>query len=208
MEGRAGRSRAVTLLEAIRRHWLPAVNLAVAVFVGLPFLAPLLLAAGYDGPANAIYASYQVVCHQWAFRSFFLFGPALTYGPDVLAGHVGPHAMYGFLGSDTLGYKMAFCERDTAIYLAVLLAGLAYGRLRDRLTGLGLAAYSLLILPMALDGFTQLFGWRESTPELRVLTGALFGLASVWLIYPRIDALFERDLGPAEPSRTPSVTSA
>src|SRR5688572_31642737 len=75
--------------------------------------------------------------------------------------------MHGFLGSEALGYKMAFCERDTAIYLAVLLAGLAYGRLRDRLPSLGIVAYGLLILPMALDAFTQVFGWRESTPELR-----------------------------------------
>ena len=36
--------------------------------------------------------------------------------------------MYGFVGSPELGYKVAFCERDVAIYLAVLLAGLAYGR--------------------------------------------------------------------------------
>jgi uncharacterized membrane protein len=207
-DGRTPRGLPARLLEAVRQHWLTATNVAVAVFVGLPFLAPLLLAAGYDGPANAIYAAYQIVCHQWAFRSFFLFGPELTYGPGVLHDLVGPHAMHGFLGSDALGYKMAFCERDTAIYLAVLLAGLAYGRLRDRLPSLGLMAYGLLILPMALDGFTQLFGWRESTPELRVLTGALFGVASVWLIYPRIDALFERDLGPAERSPAPSASVA
>jgi uncharacterized membrane protein len=196
------------VLDGVQRHWLTAVNLAVAVFVGLPILAPVLLAAGYDGPANAIYAAYQIVCHQWAFRSFFLFGPELTYGPDVLHDLVGAHAMYGLLGSPELGYKVAFCERDTAIYLAVLLAGVAYGRLRDRLPELGLVAYGLMILPMALDGFTQLLGWRESTPEFRVLTGALFGLASVWLIYPRIDALFERDLGPVRPEASPSATAA
>jgi uncharacterized membrane protein len=207
-DGRAPRGLSIRALEAIRRHWLTATNVAVAIFVGLPFLAPLLLAAGYDGPANAIYSAYQVVCHQWSFRSFFLLGPELTYGPNVLHDLVGPQAMYGFRGSDALGYKMAFCERDSAIYLAVLLAGLAYGRLRDRLPRLGLAGYGLLILPMALDGFTQLFGWRESTPELRVLTGALFGVASVWLIYPRIDALFERDLGPIERSPAPSPTAA
>ncbi len=196
------------ILEGVQRHWLTAANLAAAVFVGLPFLAPILLAAGYDGPANAIYAAYQVVCHQWAFRSFFLFGPEVTYGPDVLHDLVGAPAMYGLLGSPDLGYKVAFCERDTAIYLAVLVAGLAYGRLRHRLPELSLTGYALMILPMALDGFTQLFGWRESTPELRVLTGALFGLASVWLIYPRMDALFERDLGPARPRATPGEATA
>ncbi|MGE3267883.1 MAG: DUF2085 domain-containing protein, partial [Chloroflexota bacterium] len=51
--------------------------------------------------------------------------------------------------------------------------------------------------PMALDGFTQLFNLRESTPELRTFTGALFGVASVWLIYPRVDAIFARELDPA-----------
>jgi uncharacterized membrane protein len=197
---------ALTVLESVRRHWLAAANVAVAIFVGLPILAPVLLALGYVGPADQIYAAYQLVCHQWAFRSFFLFGPALTYGPDRLGDLVGQHEMYAFIGSPELGYKVAFCERDLAIYLSVLLAGLAYGRLRARLPDLGIVGYGLLIAPMAVDGFTQLFGWRESRPELRVLTGALFGLASVWLIYPRIDALFARDL--AEPLATVGESGA
>ncbi len=190
----------MTVLDAIRGHWLFAVNVVVGVFVGLPVLAPILLALGYQEPASAIYAAYQVVCHQWAFRSFFLFGPEWEYGRSTLGALVGPDAMFGFVGSPELGYKVAFCERDVAIYASVLVAGLAYGRFRDRLPDLGLTGYALLILPMALDGFTQLFGWRESTVELRTITGVLFGAASVWLIYPRIDAVFERDLGPARPA--------
>ena len=184
----------MSILPAIERHWLLVTNLAVAVFVGLPFLAPVLMATGYADAANAIYAAYQLVCHQWAFRSYFLFGPQVEYGL-ALGSLVGTDAMYHTVGSATLGYKVAFCERDVAIYLAVLVAGIAYGRLRVRLPDLGLTGYGLLILPMAIDGFTQLFGWRESTGELRTATGVLFGVASVWLIYPRIDALFARDHG-------------
>jgi uncharacterized membrane protein len=30
-------------------------------------------------------------------------------------------------------------------------------------------------------------GWRESTWLLRSITGALFGFASVWLLYPRLE---------------------
>jgi uncharacterized membrane protein len=176
-------------LEWARRHWLAAANLLVAVFVALPVLAPLLAASGYTDIANPIYAAYHFVCHQWAFRSYFVLGAGTVYGPDVLASLVGTDQMYGFVGSPELGYKVAFCERDLAIYLSVLAAGLAYGALRGRIGGLGLTGYALLILPMALDGFTQLFGWRESTPELRTLTGVLFGVASVWLIYPRMDAV-------------------
>src|SRR5207248_8545757 len=87
--------------------------------------------------------------------------------------------------------KMAFCERDLAIYLGLLVVGLLYARRRD-LRPAGFLLYGLLILPMALDGFTQLFGWRESTWELRVSTGLLFGLASAWLVLPRLDASFGR----------------
>jgi len=176
-----------TTLDTLRRHWVRLANLAVGVFVLLPLLAPVLMAVGRPELAAPIYTAYHLVCHQWAFRSYFLFGPELIYGPDVLSQLVGTNEMYGLLGSPALGYKVAFCERDLAIYLTVLLAGLAYGRLRGYVGGLSLPGYTLLIAPMALDGFTQLFGWRESTPELRVLTGALFGLASVWLIYPRVD---------------------
>jgi uncharacterized membrane protein len=195
VERRTSGSPTVTLLLSIQHSGLPVVNLMVALFVGLPFLAPILLALGQDGAATAIYAAYEVVCHQWAFRSYFLFGPHPEYGHGTLSALVGPDAVYHFVGSPELGYKVAFCQRDVAIYLAVLTAGLAYGRYRDRLPTLGLAAYALLILPMAVDGLTQLFGWRESTVELRTLTGALFGVASVWLIYPRVDAIFERDIG-------------
>jgi uncharacterized membrane protein len=84
---------------------------------------------------------------------------------------------------------MAFCERDLAIYLGLVLVGLIYARWRA-LQPCGYLLYGVLILPMAIDGFTQLFGWRESTWELRVLTGLLFGLASAWLVLPRVDAAF------------------
>jgi hypothetical protein len=51
---------------------------------------------------------------------------------------------------------------------------------------------------MALDGFTQLFGWRESTWELRVSTGLLFGLASGWLVLPHLDSAFGLRLRPGQ----------
>jgi uncharacterized membrane protein len=71
----------------------------------------------------------------------------------------------------------------------LLVAGLVYARQRD-LRPAGFLLYGLLVLPMALDGFTQLFGWRESTWDLRVGTGLLFGLASGWFVMPRLDASF------------------
>jgi len=169
------------------RHWLLAVNVGCALFVGGALLAPIAAVLGWQSAADALYAAYHLACHQWAFRSFFLFGQQPIYSEQQLLDlGVDP---FGFAGSPSLGWKMAFCERDLAIYLGLLVVGLLYARRRD-LRPAGFLLYGLLILPMALDGFTQLFGWRESTWELRVSTGLLFGLASAWLVLPRLDANF------------------
>lgn len=168
-------------------HWLTLVNAGLALFLGLAVLAPVLMLAGLTTPAGWIYSAYHLVCHQWAFRSYFLFGPRLVYPLETLRALVGPDQVYDFVGSPALGYKVAFCERDVAIYAALLLAGLAFTRVRGRLRPPPLTLFALLLLPIALDGFTQLFGWRESTWELRTATGALFGLAAAWLIYPQLE---------------------
>jgi uncharacterized membrane protein len=139
--------------------------------------------------ADALYAAYHFTCHQWAFRSFFFFGPqpVSVYSQQTLADQgIDP---FGFVGNPDLGWKLAFCERDLAIYVGLLAVGLVYAR-RRAMQPAGFVLYGVLILPMAVDGFTQLFGWRESTWELRVATGLLFGLASAWLVLPRLDASF------------------
>jgi uncharacterized membrane protein len=141
------------------RRWLLFTNLGSLIFIGLPLLAPLLAAHGLTPLANLIFLLYRPVCHQRPERSFFLWEQ-----------------------------QVAFCQRDTAIYATLFLAGLAFALLRRRLRPLAWPAFFALIAPMALDGFTQLFGLRESTPELRVITGTLFGIASVWLLYPHLEA--------------------
>jgi uncharacterized membrane protein len=173
------------------RHWLATVNTALAIFIAGALLAPVLAALGWQGAADALYAAYHFTCHQWAFRSFFLFAPhqppLAVYSQQQLA-NLGTDP-FGFVGSPDLGWKMAFCERDLAIYVALLAAGLYFARRRD-LRPASFLVYGILILPIALDGFTQLFGWRESTWELRGVTGLLFGLASGWLVLPRLDVAF------------------
>jgi len=60
-----------------------------------------------------------------------------------------------------------------------------------------------MILPMALDGFSQLLSWRESTWELRVATGLLFGAASGWLLYPRFESMIGAERYAPDPACTP-----
>jgi uncharacterized membrane protein/glutaredoxin len=192
------------------RHWLAVFNLAVLTFVGLPFTAPILMKAGATTPARWIYAAYSPLCHQYAFRSWFVFGESPAY-PLSRAGVTG--ATYGeatglpetdfrsaraFIGNDGVGYKVALCERDVAIYGGLFAAGLAYSLVRGRIRPLSTLGWIAIgIVPIALDGGTQLLSafpgfstflpLRESTPLLRTITGGLFGLANVWMAYPYVE---------------------
>jgi uncharacterized membrane protein len=182
------------VLTGISRHWLGLLNGAVVLFLAGGFAAPWLLASGVPGPANALYDLYAALCHQWASRSFFVFGPRAIYSHDALeALGVDP---YRFAGDHGLGWKMGYCERDLAIFAGLLVFGALYA-LRLRPAGLrpaGYLTFVLLALPMALDGGTQLLGQRESTWELRLATGLVFGLASGWLMYPRFETSFQKAL--------------
>lgn len=144
---------------AFARRWLAITNALSVILAAVPLLAAWLAANGHAALALPIYVAYRVTCAQVPSRSWFPWGA-----------------------------QMATCQRETAIYVSLALAGLIFIPLRARLRPLGWLPFLALSTPMAIDGFSQLFGWRESTPELRVLTGGLFGLASVWLLYPHLQA--------------------
>ncbi len=184
------------LVLGVARHWLLLINLAVGVYLFLPFLAPWLMRAGFTTPARFIYTVYSFACHQLPERSYFLFGQQPIYSLPTLESNgleagLDLFARRKFIGNPTLGYKVAICQRDVAIYGSVLLGGLLFGLVRSRLRPLSLKVYALFLIPMALDGGTQLLGLRSSTWWLRLITGALFGLASVWLAYPYLEASFQ-----------------
>lgn len=156
------------------------------MFIIGPIVTPLVFAAGATGVAGVLYRFFHLLCHQWAFRTFFILGPQATFSRDELnALGVDP---YTFMGDAQTGWKMAFCERNLAISAGLLAFGLAYAAARRQLRAANFPEFALLVAPMALDGLTQLVGWRESTWELRVATGLLFGLASGWFLYPRFAA--------------------
>jgi uncharacterized membrane protein len=180
----------------IARHWLALFNTAWGLYVLLPFAAAVLMYAGIETPAWILYRVYSVLCHQLAGHSYFLFGPELTPSLATLeANGLPPGASLleqrQFIGNALVGYKVAICERDIAIYGAVFLAGLAYALIRPRLRPLPLRWYLVALIPIAVDGLTQLFGLRESNWWLRTVTGAIFGIASVWLAYPYVDSAMQ-----------------
>jgi uncharacterized membrane protein len=196
------------LVAWLARHWLAAFNAAVAIFVGLPFLAPTLMHLGTAGHCSLcadagrlIYTVYTPTCHQLPERSFFLFGPQAVYqvGELEARGALPPglnvlqRQGLRFAGSPAIGYKVAFCQRDVAIYAGILASGLLFGLIRRpwlragrSLPKLPLWAYALFLVPMAIDGGMQLLGLHESNWLLRTITGGLFGSATVWLAYPYV----------------------
>jgi uncharacterized membrane protein len=190
------------------RRWLLLLNLFVLLYVGVPFLAPVFMQAGQPGPARLIYTLYGGLCHQLGYRSWYLFGERAAYPRDIFQAYtdINPDDIWAsrlFIGNPQMGYKVAYCERDVAIYGALFAAGVVFslpgvrGRVRP-LSWLGYLAIGLA--PIAFDGFSQLFSqypyntfapfswlpFRESTPLLRTITGALFGVANAWLAFPYI----------------------
>ena len=205
----------------IARRYLLLLNLFMLFYVGLPFLAPTLMKMGATLPARAIYRMYSPLCHQFGFRSFFLYGEQAFYplAEAKLAGvktfeqatgisnldnpySITRYEARAYIGDEKVGYKIALCERDVAIYLGLLTFGIIFGLTGRRIKPLHWAIWLIIgIAPIALDGFSQLFSqfnwhllavafpYRESTPYLRVLTGALFGIATAWFAYPNLEEL-------------------
>lgn len=198
----------------ISKKYLLILNILVFFYVGLSFLAPVLMKAGLPGLAKPIYTVYSGVCHQLAFRSWFLFGDQEAYPRS--AANVDGLVPYGeatgldegnlwearaFRGNESVGYKVAFCERDVAIYAAMLLFGLLYWVTKERIPALPWYLWLIIGMgPIGLDGFSQLFSqipnfpfwpYRESTPFLRTLTGGIFGFTTAWFGYPLVKETME-----------------
>ncbi len=209
------RSRALGLNRGLlffARHWLAIFNIIVFMYVSLPFAAPALMKIGAEKPARVIYAVYKPLCHQLAYRSWFVFGEQAVYpleqtglsaiSYEDLTGNSALDLFAGrdYIGDEQSGYKVALCQRDVAIYGGMLFFGLFFGMVRKRLKPLPILAWAVFgILPLAIDGGSQLLGFvplinfpvRESTPFLRTLTGALFGVMNVWLAYPYVEETME-----------------
>jgi uncharacterized membrane protein len=176
------------IVQAIAKHWLLLANTVLGIQALLPIATPVLMASGRSWLGQILYTVYSPLCHQLPERSFFLFGPQFAYTLQELEHLLGSDVPLRYIGNPIIGYKMAVCQRDFATYTAMWLAGLTFIPLRQRLRPLPLKVFVLLCLPIGVDGFGQLFGLWDSTPWRRVISGALFGIACIWLAYPHVEA--------------------
>lgn len=85
---------------------------------------------------------------------------------------------------ELFGTPMPLCARCTGIYLGMLAGLIAFVPLMRWLRERTMRMVALAaIVPLGIDGVTQLFGLRESVNPLRVATGVIAGLAfGLWVL--------------------------
>ncbi len=168
------------------RYWTLAFITLFGVFIALPWLAPILMKVGASRAAQVIYFVYSFECHQLPERAYYLFGAKAMYSLTEIqaAWQVtnNPLLLRQFVGNEPMGYKVAWCDRTTAMYGALWLLMFFWRPLSKRLRPLPLWAFALLALPIALDGGSHFVsdlmgfgvGFRETNAWLAALTANAF----------------------------------
>jgi uncharacterized membrane protein len=199
-----------------RKYYLNLILGFLLIFSIIPVFAPVLMKFGLTFPAKIIYWVYSFFCHQFPFRSWFLFG-AQPFYPLALTGisqvnsfestfqitTLNLNSVRSIIGNPYAGYKIAICQRDTAMYLSLFAFGLFFMIRNKRIKRISFGIWLLAgVLPLGLDGLTQylgnyplpFFGYliRESTPLLRTITGSLFGLLTGWYIFPTLETIVNK----------------
>ena len=138
-------------------HWATMIAYALGILVFAALSVPFLSYFGLDGISKQIFFALHMVCAQIPSHSFYIFG-----------------------------HQLGMCARNFSIYASMFVGSLIFVLSKKRIPGIPWWLWILMILPIAIDGTTQMIGLRESTWELRVLTGTLFGLGNVWFALPLI----------------------
>ncbi|MHB8855063.1 MAG: DUF2085 domain-containing protein [Bellilinea sp.] len=178
------------------RYWILSFSVLIGLYVGLPFMAPVFMALGLEFPARAIYTIYSFLCHQLPQRSYFLFGSQFTYSLAEIQTVWQDTTNFGilrqFIGTPEMGWKVAWSDRMVSMYTSILIFSWIWYPLRRRLRGLSWQGLLILIIPMAVDGFTHMFsdfaglgqGFRDSNAWLAALTNnslpATFYAGDAW----------------------------
>ncbi|MDE0672353.1 MAG: DUF2085 domain-containing protein [Caldilineaceae bacterium] len=176
-----GEARLWSLLGFGLRHWLALYLVLSGLYAGLALLAPVAMSLGWIRLGTALHGLYFWVCHQEPGASYLVFGRGEPLSAELVDDRF-------WKGSPAIGWKTALCQRNLAIYGSLFLYGLVFGLTGRRWKAPPFWLSVLLMVPMAADGLTQVFGLRESNWLWRTLSGSLFSLGVVWALLPRVQA--------------------
>jgi uncharacterized membrane protein len=144
----------------LMNYWATLITWILGIIVLAALSVPFLSYFGLNTISRPIFYALHFLCAQIPSHSFYLFG-----------------------------HQLGMCARNLSIYGSMFVGSLIFVLSKKRLPGIPWWFWVLMILPMAIDGTTQMFGLRESTWELRVITGTLFGLGNIWFVLPLIQKL-------------------
>lgn len=167
--------------------------MAVLSLFTLPILITPFLAAAGIGITEPIYAAYGLTCHQFASRSICYF-PGHGVSDCVGGSQLVPYRIYEVEKGGIAGYSFPVCSRDVGIYVAALLGGAALLLLKRHNSKLmpNPLFFVLALVPIALDGGTQLIGLRESSNLIRLATGGIAGFAFSAYCVPLMNKAFSK----------------
>ena len=128
----------------------------VGFWILLVVMTPVMMYFKFGLMSKILNFLFGTSCHQLSSRSLFI-----------------------------MGYQMPVCTRCFAIYFAFFIGCLVFqigGFKRNKI--ISRWWFLVFILPMAIDGTTQLFRLRESNNYLRFLTGFLAGVIVPFYVIP------------------------
>lgn len=173
--------------QKIVRHWPAILAVVLGLWVLLPLLAPVAMKANLPSLGKAIYLFYSAQCHQLPQRSYFLFGPQLTYSLEQINlargdFNLNPLLLRQFIGNAQMGYKVAWSDRMVSLYTSLFVGAAIYAVMRRRIKPFPVLVFVAFLMPLALDGLSHTVsdfwgignGFRDSNEWLRALTGNVF----------------------------------
>ncbi len=185
---------------AFNQKVLLIISLIVFFYLGLAFMAPMFMKGGYTSIATTIYEIYEKFCHQRVERSLFLMGEKSFYTtqelkmleliPNESSENQYPEYFgHDYIGNETVGYKVAVCIRDIALYGSFVIFGFLLGLVNPKKLKISGWVILVLLLPILLDvGFQTLVEKLaiEAVPtqyinsiSKRIVTGVLGGIGLV-----------------------------
>lgn len=169
------------------KHYIWVILSVLFLYITLPFVAPIAMKYDKPGIAKPIYSAYRLVCHELAFRSWFLFGDQPAYPREAAhfkedewltyeevtgsssannAGEIWDASRFSGEELDgAIGYKVALCQRCLAIYGMLFLFGILFVLTGRRIPQLPWYVWLLVgLVPIGLDGFSQLISQMINLP--------------------------------------------
>ena len=143
------------------RRWTVGANAVLLLWAAAIVAAPILVALGHAGLAQPIYGFFGTFCHQDDERSFHLSSE-----------------------------KFACCERCTAIHMAIATSGMLFATARAWIRRPRYYELVMLVSPVVIDGMAVGAGIYDGNLAMRLITGSLFGIAVIWMLYPRFETGF------------------